>query len=168
MTSPRQHLAQLNVARARHPLDSAGMADFMNGLDPINTLGENSPGYVWRLIGEAGQGATDIRGPFGEHVIVNMSVWESVEALRDFTYASGHLDYLRRRREWLDHYGISNHLVLWWIPAGHVPTVDEAAERLAHLDRHGPTGYAFTLRQPMPPPAVNGLADNASDGHDGR
>jgi hypothetical protein len=161
MASDACHLAQLNIARARHALDSAEMADFMHGLDPINTLGESSPGFVWRLVGEAEQGATDIRGPFGDNVLVTMSVWKSVEDLRNFTYASGHLDYLRRRREWLDHYGITGHLVLWRIPVGHVPTVDEGAERLAHLDRHGPTAYAFTLRQPMPPEPGASLASHA-------
>ncbi len=150
MTSPAPHLAQLNIARARFPVESTEMAEFMAALDPVNALGESSPGFVWRLIGEAEQGATDIRGPFGDNVLITMSVWESVEALRDFTYASGHLDYLRRRREWLDHYGITGHLVLWWIPSGHIPTVTEGAERLAHLDQHGPTAHAFTLRRPMP------------------
>lgn len=146
------HLAQVNIARHRFPLDSPEMAGFMAGLAPINTLAEASPGYVWRLIGDAEQGATDIVGPFGPDVIINMSVWETVEQLRDYTYASGHLDYLRRRREWLDHSGMAAYQAMWWIPAGHVPTVDEAAERLAHLGEHGPGPYAFTFRDPMPPP----------------
>jgi len=147
------HLAQLNIARFLHPLDSPAMKDFMDGLDPVNALADGSPGFVWRLVGETGQGATDVRGPFGDDVIVNMSVWESVEALRNFTYHSGHLEYLRRRREWLHHVGISAHLVLWWVDEGHVPTLDEAAERLAHLAEHGPSGYAFTLRTVVEPAA---------------
>jgi hypothetical protein len=147
------HLAQLNIARFRYPLDSPGMKGFMDGLEPVNALADASPGFVWRLAGEAGQGATDIRGPFGDDVIVNLSVWESVEALRNFTYHSGHLDYLRRRREWLHHDGIDAHLVLWWVDQGHVPTLDEAAQRLAHLVTHGPTGYAFTLRTVFEPAA---------------
>jgi hypothetical protein len=143
------HVAQLNVARFRFPLDSPEMADFMNGLEPVNALAERSPGFVWRLVGAEGLGATDIRGPLGDDVIMNMSVWESLESLRDFTYHSGHLDYLRRRREWLHHEGLGAHLVLWWIEQGHIPTVDEAAQRLAHLVANGPSGYAFTLRDAM-------------------
>ena len=148
------HVAQLNIARFNQPLDSPEMKGFMDGLGPVNALADGSPGFVWRLVGEEGLGATDLRGPFGDDVIVNMSVWESVEALREFTYHSGHLDYLRRRREWLHHAGIDAHLVLWWVPEGHVPTLDEAAERLAHLVAHGPTGYAFTLRTVVPADTV--------------
>ncbi|MBB5872697.1 hypothetical protein F4553_006131 [Allocatelliglobosispora scoriae] len=152
MTGMAHHLAQLNIARARFPIDSPRFRSFLDGLAPLNDLAESSPGYVWRLIGEAEQGAIDIVTPFGDNVIVNMSVWETVESLRDYTYNSGHLDYLRRRREWLDHENITGHLVLWWVPVGHIPDLAEAADRLAHLEQHGPTEHAFTLRHPSPPP----------------
>jgi hypothetical protein len=148
------HLAQMNIGRARHPLDSAEMAEFIDALDPINKIGEDSPGFVWRLIGEAEQGAIDVRGPFGDDVLITMSVWETVEDLRAYVYASGHLDYLRRRREWFDHIGLTSTLVLWWVPAGHIPSGDEGAERMAHLEKHGPTPYAFTLRRPYSHTAV--------------
>jgi hypothetical protein len=144
------HVAQLNIARVTAPLDSPEMKDFMNGLDPINHLADRSPGFVWRLVGpDAALGATDLRGPFGDDVLVNMSVWETVEALRAFTYHSEHLEYLRRRREFFHHDGIATHLVLWNVPEGHIPTLDEAAAHLDHLTAHGPTRHAFTLREPF-------------------
>jgi hypothetical protein len=155
------NLAQMNIARVRFPVESPEMADFMAGFDPINKEGEAAPGFVWRLIGEAEKGVTEFDSRFGPDVVITMSVWQSVEALRDFTYASGHLDYLRRRREWFEHNGITSSLVLWWIPAGHIPTIDEGAERLAYLDEHGPTPRAFTFRQPMAAP--NPVADAVAD-----
>jgi hypothetical protein len=145
------HLAQLNIARLRFPIDSPQLKAFMDGFPPMNALAESSPGFIWRLIGRAELGA-EITGPFGDDIVVNMSVWESAQALWDFTYASGHLDFLRRRREWLDRDGIGAHLALWWVPAGHIPDEHEGAQRLAHLERHGPTSHAFTFRQLMPPP----------------
>jgi hypothetical protein len=146
------HLAQLNIARIRFPIDSPQLKPFMDGFAGLNALAEASPGFVWRLVGNAEAGNA-LTGPFGDDVVVNMSVWESVQALWDFTYASGHLDFMRRRREWLDHQGITAHLVLWWVPAGHVPDEREGAQRLAHLHQHGPTGHAFTFRDRMPAPA---------------
>jgi hypothetical protein len=90
--------------------------------------------------------------------MVNMSVWESVEALRDFTYRDGnHLELLRRRREWFTYRDLGSHLVLWWIPAGTIPTVEEAWERLALLDKAGPGPDAFTLREPHPAPVPSPL-----------
>ncbi|GIH05962.1 hypothetical protein Rhe02_40290 [Rhizocola hellebori] len=143
------NLAQLNIARLRFPLDGPELKDFVDALPEINGLGDASPGFVWRLQDDSGD-ATGVANPFGEGVIINLTVWESVEALREFIYRSPHLDYMRRRREWFDHNGIEAHLVLWWVPEGHTPTVDEAAERLAHLEKHGSTEHAFTLREPYP------------------
>jgi hypothetical protein len=143
------NLAQLNIARLRFPLDGPELKDFVDALPEINGLGDASPGFVWRLQDDSGD-ATGVANPFGEGVIINLTVWESVEALREFIYRSPHLDYMRRRREWFDHLGIEAHLVLWWVPVGHTPTVDEAAERLAHLEKHGSTEHAFTLREPHP------------------
>jgi uncharacterized protein DUF3291 len=112
------HLAQLNVARPVAPLDSAVMADFVRDLPLINGIADAAPGFVWRLRDEEGADATSLR-PYGADTMVNMSVWESVEALRDFAYLGPHLEPLRRRREWFDYAGIEQHLVLWWIPARH-------------------------------------------------
>ncbi|WFE47879.1 DUF3291 domain-containing protein [Verrucosispora sp. WMMD1129] len=142
------HVAQLNIARLRAPLDSPELADFVALLPEVNELAERSPGYVWRLQDESGD-ATALR-PFEPDIIVNLTVWQSIESLRGFVYRTAHLEPMRRRREWftpLDR----PHLVLWWIPAGVLPTLTEAAERLELL-RRGPSPEAFTLREPYPAP----------------
>lgn len=147
------HLAQLNVGRLKHPVDHPGSAEFIDALDPINLLGERTPGFVWRLTGD-GNDATDVGFP-GEddpRFIVNLTVWEDVESLRHFAYRSGHAMYLRRRREWFEDLG-EPVTVLWWVPEGHVPTVAEAAERLARLRTDGPSAEAFPPNQPFDPPA---------------
>ncbi|MCZ7439390.1 DUF3291 domain-containing protein [Micromonospora sp. WMMC241] len=141
------HLAQLNIARLRAPIDSPVLADFVARLPEIHDLAERSPGYVWRLQDDSGD-ATAFR-PFEPDVIVNLTVWESVESLRAFVYRTAHLEPMRRRREWfvpLD----AEHLVLWWIPAGMLPSIEEAAARLETLRRDGPSAEAFTLREPFP------------------
>ncbi|MFI9810187.1 DUF3291 domain-containing protein [Streptomyces sp. NPDC052301] len=137
------HLAQLNVATLLHPLEDPRMAPFVEMLDPVNTAADGAPGFVWRLVEEGASDATALR-PAGEDVIVNLTVWETPEALWDFTYRSGHLDVMRRRREWFERH-VEAHLVLWWVPAGHLPTVGEALERLADLRANGPTPRAFTF-----------------------
>ncbi|MGW1465023.1 DUF3291 domain-containing protein [Streptomyces sp. NPDC002308] len=142
--SPRAaHLAQLNVATLLHPLDDPRIAPFVDALDPVNATADGAPGFVWRLVADGTADATALR-PAGENVIVNMSVWETPEALWDFTYRSGHLEVVRQRRDWFDRH-VEAHLVLWWIPAGHVPTVGEALERLADLRTNGPSPRAFTF-----------------------
>ncbi|MFJ9694979.1 DUF3291 domain-containing protein [Kitasatospora sp. NPDC101183] len=147
MTSSHpSHLAQLNVATLLHPLDDPRIAPFVELLDPVNAAADTAPGFVWRLAEEGEDDATGLR-PAGENVIVNMSVWESQDALWDFTYRSGHLEAMRRRREWFDRH-VRAHMVLWWVPAGHVPGVDEALERLADLRANGPSPRAFTFGSP--------------------
>jgi len=141
------HLAQLNIARLRAPIDSPELADFVAQLPEINGLAERSPGYVWRLQDESGD-ATALR-PFGPDIIVNLTVWQSVESLSAFVYRTAHLEPMRRRREWFVPLG-APHLVLWWIPAGTLPTLAEAAERLDLLRREGPSPDAFTPREPHP------------------
>ncbi len=139
------HLAQLNVGRLRAPMDDPQIDDFRENLDPINALAESSPGFVWRLQDDAGN-ATGIK-PYGDELeIVNLSVWESIEALADFTYRTGHVQFLRRRRDFFEA-PTQPILCLWWIPEGTVPTVEDAIERLDHLRAHGPTPTAFTFRQ---------------------
>lgn len=144
------HLAQLNIARMRAPLDDPLMADFVALLDPVNALAEASPGFVWRLVGEGESDATSLR-PFGPDWIVNLTVWADVEALWNFSYRTDHLDLVRRRRSWF-HLPKEAHMVLWWLPAGHLPSVEEAAERLARLREHGPTPEAFTFGTRFPAP----------------
>lgn len=146
--SGAHHLAQLNVARLLAPLDSPQLSGFVAGLEPINELADGSPGFVWRLQTDEGD-ATSIRAFDDDMLIVNMSVWESAEALAAFTYRSDHLAVMRRRREWFE--GMAEaHLVLWWVPAGHVPDVEEAKERLDLLRRVGPSPEAFTFRAMYP------------------
>jgi hypothetical protein len=144
------HLAQVNVATVRAPLDSPELAGFVAQLEPINALADHSPGFVWRLQTEDGD-ATAIRPFQDERIMVNLSVWESLEALRTFVYASRHLDVMRHRREWFHRMDI--YLALWWVPAGTIPTVAQAKDRLQLLAGHGPSPDAFTFRVPFPAPA---------------
>jgi hypothetical protein len=127
------------------------MAGFMSLINPINDMADFAPGFVWRLQDGDGPGATALR-PCGPDIMVNMSVWQSLEALRDFVYRNGaHLDAMRRRREWFRRMA-EHHLVLWWIPAGHLPGIDEALDRLDLLRRNGPGPLAFTFREPHDSP----------------
>jgi hypothetical protein len=144
------HLAQLNIAVPVAPKEDPRMAGFYAELDRINELADGWPGFVWRLVDDSGADATSLR-PFGGDIMVNLSVWESLETLREFTFRSGHLDILRRRREWFRPLGDA-YAVAWWVPAGHIPTVEEAGERLDLLRRKGPTPEAFTFRDPFPAP----------------
>lgn len=147
-------LAQLNIARMRGTRDSEIMAEFFARLDEINTLGDRAPGFVWRLQTESGN-ATDIQAFDDDWLIVNMSVWESADALKAFTYHSAHADVMRQRRQWFEAH-TEAYFVMWWIPAGHVPTVNEAKERLQHLQAHGESEYAFTYKQLFAaPPAAS-------------
>ena len=151
MTDDRWHLAQLNVGRLLAPIETPAIEGFRAQLDPINALADADPGLVWRLQTVAGN-ATDIRPTEDDLFIVNLSVWRSIEALRAFTYRSGHVGVLRQRRSWFEQLAEA-HLVLWWLPAGHIPTVDEALTRLDRLRRDGPSPAAFTFRAPFAPEA---------------
>ena len=148
------HLAQVNVALAKAPLDSPRLRSFVELLEPVNALADRSPGFVWRLQTEDGN-ATAVRAfPDDDHegrLIVNLTVWESFEALADYVYCSAHLEVMRRRREWFARTAKA-HLALWWVPAGTRPTVADAEERVAVLRAQGPTPYAFTFRDRFPPP----------------
>jgi Domain of unknown function (DUF3291) len=148
-------LAQVNVARARFPVDSAQMADFMALLDPINALADGTEGFVWRLQTEAGD-ATALRPFDDDRIMINMSVWESFAALRSFVYLSRHLEVMRRRREWFERMAEA-YLALWWIPAGQLPTIADARARLDILRERGPSPAAFTFhdRYPAPEPSAD-------------
>lgn len=145
------HLAQLNIATLLAPLDSPQLADFVANLDRINTLAENSDGFIWRLIEDCRD--PQLAHPFPDNVIVNMSVWRDIEALKTFAFKSAHVDIMRRRREWFAKMTTA-YAALWWIPAGHQPTLAEAAERLAHLDQYGAMEHAFTFAKPFASPAL--------------
>ena len=146
------HLAQVNISRLLAPIDDPLITDFKAALDPINALAESSPGFVWRLKSDGGN-ATDIQAFDDELIIVNMSVWESLEALRAFAFQSAHTPFMKRRKEWFSKF-LTNQVALWWIPAGHIPTTDQAKERLASLDANGETAFAFTFRNVFPEPEV--------------
>jgi hypothetical protein len=138
-------LAQLNIGRTVAPLDDPVMHGFMSNLAEINGLGEASPGFVWRLADESGVGATAIRAYDDPLMIVNLTVWTGIDELYAFAYRTRHVEFLRARRDWFERLGQPS-LVLWWVPAGHRPSVVEARARLEHLTAHGPTGHAFTLK----------------------
>jgi hypothetical protein len=152
MTSS-MHLAQVNIARMKGPLESEVMAGFVARLDEINALADRSPGFVWRL--QTGEGNATYLRPYGDdRILFNLSVWESIEHLRAYVYRSAHVEVLRDRYEWFSRFERA-YLALWWIPAGRRPSVDEAKKRLGHLDQHGPTPFAFTFKVTFPPdPAV--------------
>jgi hypothetical protein len=143
-------LAQLNIGIIKGPMDSPIMADFAAGLDRINALAENSPGFVWRLQTEDGD-ATAIRPFENENMLVNMSVWRDVESLGKYVYGSAHVELMRRRREFFERM-IEAFLVLWWVRKGHRPTIVEAIAKLELLRNNGPSAGAFTFRQAFPPP----------------
>ena len=143
-------LAQCNIARLRAPLDSPALSGFVGALDSINALAERTSGFVWRLQTEDGN-ATSIRAFDDDMLLINMSVWESVEALGAFVYNSEHREIMRGRRQWFERM-VEAYLVLWWVPTGVRPTTMDARERLDALRRDGPTPHAFTFRAPFPAP----------------
>lgn len=146
------HLAQCNIARLRAPLDSPTLSGFVSALEPINQLADEAPGFVWRLQTEEGD-ATAIRPFDDDMMLVNMSVWESVETLASFVYSEPHREIMRHRQGWFERMADA-YLVLWWIPAGTVPTVGDAKDRLQTLRSIGPSPRAFTFRSPFGPDAT--------------
>jgi hypothetical protein len=150
MTAARYHLAQYNIATLVAPLDDPRLADFVASLDRINQLGDRSPGFVWRHQAEDGN-STSIRVRGDDRILINFTVWESVETLFEYAFHSDHVEVYRRRKEWFEHDDLP-YAVLWWIPAGHIPTVAEADARLDYLREHGPSARAFTFKQRFSPP----------------
>jgi hypothetical protein len=149
------HLAQINISRLLAPLDDPQIAGFVSQLEPINALADSAPGFVWRLKSDSGN-ATDIAYSDDPFVIVNMSVWESLQVLRDFAYRSDHVKVFRDRAKWFEKADKPNYC-LWWVPAGHVPTVAEGRARLEHYQMHGATPFSFWFSQPFPEPADEGV-----------
>ncbi|MEW6498053.1 MAG: DUF3291 domain-containing protein [Cyanobacteriota bacterium] len=147
----RYHLAQINISRMLAPITDPLMADFVAQLQIINAIADASPGFVWRLQSEDNGNATSIRAYEDERILVNFSVWESIEALSHYVYSSQHGAVMRSRRRWFEKSDQPN-LALWWIEAGHIPTIEEAKERLEHLRDCGSTSYAFSFAKPFSPP----------------
>ena len=150
----KYQVAQVNIGRIRAPLDDPQMAGFMDRLDEVNAIADRAPGFVWRLQTTEGN-ATYFRPYEDERVLMNMSVWETVEALRNYVYGTVHVELLRQRQAWFEKFA-GVYAALWWVPAGHIPGVDEAKKRLAHLEAHGPGQFAFTLQTVIPPDEESG------------
>ncbi len=153
------HLAQANIARMKGPLDSAVMEGFRRQLDAINAAADHSRGFVWRLQTESGD-STDIRAYDDESILFNLSVWETVEDLHFYVYRGAHSGPFRDRKLWFE--PTESPLVLWWVPVGHRPTVEEAVEKLDALREHGPTPAAFTFKEAFPAPTAAGGDDHAA------
>lgn len=141
----KYHLAQVNMGRIKAPLDSDVMRGFMSRLDEINALADRSPGFVWRLETSAGNATYFRPYPEDDSILLNMSVWESIEALKDYVYKTAHKEMLRHRHEWFEKFS-GVYLALWWVPSGHIPSIDEAKKRIAHVNAHGPTQFAFNFK----------------------
>ena len=146
------HIAQINIARMLAPIDGPVMADFVTQLAPINALAEESPGFVWRLQSEGGD-ATSIKVYDDEMIIINLTVWENVEALRGYVYKSAHSRVMRDRRRWFEKFE-GPYYAMWWVPAGHVPDPQEGKERLEHLREHGDSAFAFSFKKVFDPSGV--------------
>jgi uncharacterized protein DUF3291 len=155
------HIAQVNTSRLRAPLDSEQLRGFVEQLEPINALADAAPGFVWRLQTEDGD-ATAVRIFDDAGLIMNMSVWASLEALGAFVYRTAHAQVMRGRRQWFDRLDEA-YTALWWVPVGTVPTVADAERRLVALREDGPTPYAFTFRQPFAPQPAEPAPDTSSD-----
>ncbi|MFI2630412.1 DUF3291 domain-containing protein [Streptomyces collinus] len=164
MTEPTTsyELAEVNIARLKAPLDSPQLKDFVDALDPVNADADAADGFVWRLQSDSGN-ATDVP-VFGDSwLILNMSVWRDTDSLTAYMYQGMHREMLARRREWFER--VEEAMVtLWWVPAGHRPTVAEAESRLLHIRTHGPTPYAFTLRTQFPPQGAKPLIGEVPEG----
>ncbi|MFC6632825.1 DUF3291 domain-containing protein [Microbulbifer taiwanensis] len=146
----RFHLAQVNIGRARGPMDSPVMQGFVDQLDRINALADRSPGFVWRLQTEEGD-ATSLQVFDDERIIVNMSVWESLEALKSYVYSGEHLEVLKNKKHWFEKMP-GPILALWWIPAGSLPAIEDGVRALQSLSANGPTAEAFSFARPFPLP----------------
>ncbi len=144
------HLAQLNIGRMKAPIEDPVMAQFVARLADINALADRAPGFVWRLQTEGGN-ATAVKAYEDDMIIVNMSVWETPEALRAFVYRSDHVNVMRQRQSWFERFE-GMYLVLWWVPVGHIPTVAEAKGRLEYLRQHGESAHAFSFSRVFPSP----------------
>ncbi|HLO28574.1 MAG TPA: DUF3291 domain-containing protein [Anaerolineales bacterium] len=147
---PEHYIAQINIARMLAPITDPSMAAFVEQLPPINALAEGSPGFVWRLQSESGD-ATSIKVYDDDFIIINLTVWENVNALREFVYKSAHSGVLRDRKRWFEKFD-GPYYTLWWVPVGHLPSAEEGKERLEYLREYGDTAYAFSFKKIFPQP----------------
>ncbi len=146
------HLAQVNIARMLAPLTDPVMAGFVARIEEINALADNSPGFIWRYQSYEGN-ATALRAYEDGSILFNMSVWTSLDDLYKYVYASSHREVMKQRRSWFEHFG-EVYQALWWVPENHIPTVEEAKERLEHMRQHGETEFAFSFKRRFPIPST--------------
>ena len=147
----KYHLAQANIGKTRAPMDSPIMRGFVEQLASINAIADAAPGFVWRLQTEGTNNATELKLFPDPLIIINMSVWESIEALKAYVYIGSHSAVLRDRSKWFERLNVPQQ-VMWWIEEGHIPTVEDAKERLAKLAKQGPSPDAFTFKTNFPSP----------------
>ena len=140
-------LAQLNIAKAKYPLDAPEIKDFVDNLAAVNAIAEQSPGFTWRLQDDSGD-ATHIQVFDDPDLLVNMSVWDSVDALKDFMFRTHHRDFMRRKSAWFYPSEVATY-VLWWVPDNHIPAIEEAVSRLEHIRLYGASAYAFDFKKPF-------------------
>lgn len=152
MSNPSFHLAQVNLARLRAPLDDPLLAGFVARLDEINALADGSPGFVWRLQTPAGN-ATALRPYADERILFNLSVWATLADLRQYVYRSAHAQLIGQRQDWFQKFD-APFMALWWAPAGHIPAVEEARQRLEHLQAQGETAEAFSFKRSFAAPVA--------------
>lgn len=136
------HLAQVNIGRVLGGPDDPRMADFYSNLARVNAMAERMPGFVWRLKDDSGSSAMALHWPGDPTMNVNMSVWESAEALGKFVFQTVHRGIYARKHDFFE-MSATPTVAMWWIPAGHTPTLEEAKERLDHYIAHGPSEFAF-------------------------
>lgn len=151
----KYHIAQINIARMLGPIDDPVMVDFVAQLAPVNALADESPGFVWRLQSDSGD-ATAIKIYDDDMVIINLTVWESVDELREYVYKGAHHAVLRDRKRWFEKFD-GPYYALWWVPTGQLPTAEEGKRRLDCLREHGDTAYAFSFKHVFPVPVAQEL-----------
>ena len=141
------YLAQINISHMKAPLDAPMMKEFTDFLNPVNKLGEESPGFVWRLKDEtSGASSSYMQTPFDDAFIVNMTVWEDIASLSNFVFGTVHSYFLKNRSKWFEK-AKQIQVVMWWIPVGHIPTLEEAKEKMDYIQLHGPTPAAFNYKK---------------------
>ncbi len=142
----KKNLAQINISRLLEPIDSPLLADFVADLDRINGIAEQSKGFVWRLKGDNVNNATAINPFDDDMILVNMSVWETIEDLKNFAYRSDHVEVFVKRAKWFERLPVA-HTALWYVEEGQIPTPEEGRDRLLHLREHGETDFAFSFKK---------------------
>jgi hypothetical protein len=135
------HLAEINIARLQYPLDDPRVEEFVRNLDRVNAVAERTDGFVWRLKDGSGD-ATSIRAFPDPMLIVNMSVWRDALALEHFVWNTVHKQIYTKRAEWFSALKMEG-FAMWEVAEGELPSVEQAKERLDHLNENGNTDYAF-------------------------